>query len=72
MALETTRTHYAAAYYKDDGDYLTPLLDFGAEIDEKDRYGWTALVCNAERNNSKSPRQLLDRGTNIESRDNAG
>jgi ankyrin repeat protein len=70
-SLEFTALHYAA-YYKDDGDYLTPLLDFGAEIDEKDSYGWTALACSAERNNSKSARLLLDRGADIESRDDAG
>lgn len=70
-SLKFTALHYAA-YYKDDGDYLTPLLDFGAEIDEKDSYGWTALACTAERNNSKSARLLLDRGADIESRDNAG
>jgi ankyrin repeat protein len=70
-SLKFTALHYGA-YYKDDADYLTLLLDFGAEIDEKDSYGWTALACTAERNNSKSARLLLDRGADIESRDDAG
>jgi ankyrin repeat protein len=70
-SLKFTALHYAA-YYKDDGNYLTPLLDFGAEIDGKDGYGWTPLACTAERNNSTSARVLLDRGVDIDSRDDAG
>jgi ankyrin repeat protein len=70
-SLKFTALHYAA-YYKDDGNYVTPLLDFGAEIDGKDSYGWTSLACTAERNNSKCARLLLDRGADMETRDDAG
>jgi ankyrin repeat protein len=66
-----TALHYAA-YYKDDGSYLTPLLDADIPIDEKDSYGWTALAATAEYDHVRSADLLLHRGANIETRDKNG
>jgi ankyrin repeat protein len=66
-----TALHYAA-YYKDDGSYLTPLLDAGLPIDEKDSYGWTALAATAEYDHASSANVLLNRGADIETRDKNG
>ena len=66
-----TALHYAA-YYKDDEDYLTPLLDDGLPIDEKDNYGWTALAATAEYDHVSSANVLLQRGADIETRDKNG
>jgi ankyrin repeat protein len=61
-----------AAYYRDDEDYLAPLLDFGALINEKDGYGWTALSCSAEYDHVRSAVALLNHGADIEPRDKQG
>jgi ankyrin repeat protein len=66
-----TALHYAA-YYKDDESYLTPLLDAGLPIDEKDSYGWTALAATAEYDHVRSANVLLNRGAEIETRDKNG
>jgi ankyrin repeat protein len=66
-----TALHYAA-YYKDDGSYLTPLLDAGLPVDEKDSYGWTALAATAEYDHASSANVLLNRGADIETRDKNG
>jgi ankyrin repeat protein len=66
-----TALHYAA-YYKDDESYLTPLLDAGLPIDEKDSYGWTALAATAEYDHVSSANVLLSRGADIETRDKNG
>ncbi|CAN9238113.1 unnamed protein product [Alternaria alternata] len=63
---------YYAAYYKDDGSYLTPLLDAGLPVDEKDSYGWTALAATAEYDHASSANVLLNRGADIETRDKNG
>lgn len=66
-----TALHYAA-YYKDDERYLTPLLDAGLPIDEKDNYGWTALAATAEYDHVSSASVLLQRGADIETCDKNG
>lgn len=66
-----TALHYAA-YYKDDEAYLTPLLDFGSSINEKDNYGWTPLAATAEYDHARSAIVLLHNGANIEVRDKDG
>jgi ankyrin repeat protein len=66
-----TALHYAA-YYKDDDSYITPLLDAGLPIDEKDNYGWTALAATAEYDHVSSANVLLNRGADIETRDKNG
>jgi ankyrin repeat protein len=63
---------YYAAYYQDDEAYLTPLLDFGLPIDEKDDYGWTALAATAEYDHVRSATALLNRGADVETRDKDG
>ena len=70
-SLGFTALHYAA-YYKDDEAYLTPLLDFGLPIDEKDDYGWTALAATAEYDHVRSATALLHRGADVETRDKNG
>jgi ankyrin repeat protein len=66
-----TALHYAA-YYKDDEAYLTPLLDFGSPINEKDDYGWTPLAATAEYDHARSATVLLHHGADVEVRDKDG
>jgi ankyrin repeat protein len=70
-ALGFTALHYAA-YYQDDEAHLKMLLDFGAQIDEKDGYGWTPLSCTAEYDHMRSASILLECGASPDLPDKSG
>jgi ankyrin repeat protein len=61
-----------AAYYRDDEALLKTLLRFGAQMDEKDNYGWTPLSCTVEYDQYKSAQVLLDNGADPNIPDNIG
>ncbi len=55
-------------------EIVTLLLEYGAQIDSKDKFGQTALLDNARSNkaNSVITQILLDAGANINAKDNDG
>ena len=61
-----------AAYCQDDGSYITPLLDYGANINERDCYSSTALSNALFMNHSATARCLIERGANIIDQDSIG
>ncbi|KAK6719619.1 hypothetical protein SNK05_002750 [Fusarium graminearum] len=48
------------------------LLDKGANIEAKDRFGWTSLHCAAGSGDQEVVTLLLDKGANIKAQDNYG
>ena len=60
-----------AAYFQNDPSFIRLLLDHGADINEKDCYGSSALICTFT-NNDRTARYLLSRGADINSRDDRG
>ncbi len=48
------------------------LIDKGAQLEAKDRIGWTPLNCAAEQGQVEIVRLLCDRGADVEARDEEG
>ena len=60
-----------AAYFQNDPSFIHLLLEHGADIEEKDFYGSSAM-CAAFRNNDRTVRYLISRGADINSQDKRG
>ena len=58
-----------AAFFQDDSSFISPLLDHGADINEKDCCSLTALSCATFSNNINSARYLISRGADINRQD---
>lgn len=56
-----------ASFFQDDSSFIAPLLDHGADIDEKDCNSSTALSCATFMNNTNTARYLISRGADIDS-----
>ena len=54
-----------ASYFQNDASYITPLLDHGADIHERDYYSSTALSSALFMNNHHTARCLISEGANI-------
>ncbi|QOJ78899.1 ankyrin repeat domain-containing protein [Infirmifilum lucidum] len=56
------------------GDYgkVKELLDRGADVNTRDKYGWTPLHYAADGGHLEVARLLLDRGADVNTRDNDG
>lgn len=61
-----------ASYSQDDTAYLSPLLDYGADINEKDYYSSSALSCATFMNNIQSARYLISQGADVNIQDRSG
>ncbi len=61
-----------ASYFQDDSSFIAPLLDHGADINEKDCYSSSALSCATFMNNFNTARYLISRGADINSQDSLG
>jgi hypothetical protein len=57
---------------KGDVRKVRELLDRGADVDARDKYGWTPLHLAAYRGYAEVARLLLDRGANVDARDDVG
>ncbi|KAL8752310.1 MAG: hypothetical protein Q9184_005776, partial [Pyrenodesmia sp. 2 TL-2023] len=51
-----------ASYFQNDESFINPLLDRGADINERDCYGSTALINAVFMNHCRTARCLLERG----------
>ena len=58
-----------AAFFQDDSSFISPLLDHGADINEKDGRSSTALSCATFSNNINTARYLISRGADINRQD---
>lgn len=61
-----------AAYIQNDSSFIAPLLDHGADINERDCYSSSALSCATFMNNISTARYLISRGADINSQDSLG
>ena len=66
-----TPSHYATNYHNDES-HSRPLLEAGADVNAKDRFGSSALALTTDYDNAISARLLLTYGADIESRENGG
>jgi ankyrin repeat protein len=51
---------------------MKQLIASGADVNERNRYGWTALMHAARSGHADAARALLDAGSNVEIRDESG
>ena len=61
-----------ATYFQNDASYIDPLLDHGADINERDCRGTTALGNSLYMNHHRAARCLIRRGANITSQQVSG
>lgn len=61
-----------ASYFQDDPSFIGPLLDHGADIEERDYYSSTPLTTSTFANNINTARYLIDRGADVNNNDRLG
>ena len=61
-----------ASYFQNDPAYISPLLDAGADINERDCGGCSVLTSATFMNNVRTARYLLSQGADINCQDGAG
>lgn len=66
----TTALHVAASRGKI--EYVSELLNFGADVNAEDLDNWSALLCAAKDGHAEVVNRLLDAGADLEHRDMGG
>ena len=54
-----------ACFFQDDSSFIEPLLDHGADVNERDHSDYTPLTCATFNNNVNTARLLISRGADI-------
>lgn len=67
-----TPVHVAALRHDDPERFLTPLIEYGANIDTQDHEGSSALAFAVQANHARSLRFLLDHGADADVPDDSG
>ena len=53
-------------------DVVEMLLDAGADVDAKDKKGWTALICAAHWDHLAAVKLLVEKGANVNAKIDGG